>query len=272
MLQQSYHFEIKDLIASFIDAFDGTVIRRFNKNRDAESQIKVRYLYAPKQRVLFDIVTPGQNLTLPVVAITITGLNRDENRVFNKIAGFYVNQATRIEDSSAQTSYFRTPTPVDIGINMSILTRYQTDMDQILSNFIPFNNPYIIISWQIPTAYNLAVPQEIRSEVLWNGTVNLNYPVDQDPNSKSLIVADTSFTIKGWIFPAESPDVKNIFYINTDLNAAGPGVSLNYDNYANLEAQSFTTNSPNSAFQNTDTISISANPQFVGPSELQVEV
>jgi hypothetical protein len=71
MLQQSYHFEIKDLIASFIDAFDGTVIRRFNKNRDAESQIKVRYLYAPKQRVLFDIVTPGQNLTLPVVAITI---------------------------------------------------------------------------------------------------------------------------------------------------------------------------------------------------------
>ena len=67
-------------------------------------------------------------------------------------------------------------------------------------------------------------------------------------------------------------DIKNIFYINTDLNAAGPGVSLNYDNYANLEAQSFTSNSPNSAFQNTDTISISANPQFVGPSELQVEV
>ena len=272
MLQQSYHFEIKDLIASFIDAFDGTVIKRYNKNRAADSQIKVRYLYAPKQRVLFDIITPGQNLTLPAVAITITGLNRDENRVFNKIAGFYVNRATTIEESTSQTSYFRTPTPVDIGINMSILTRYQTDMDQILSNFIPFNNPYIIISWQIPTAYNLAVPQEIRSEVLWSGNVSLQYPVEQDPNSKSLIVADTNFTIKGWIFPAESPPVQNIFYINTDLNAAGPQVNLEYSTYAELQAQSFTATSPNSAFQNTDTISISANPQFIGPVEIELEM
>lgn len=272
MLQQSYHFEIKDLIASFIDAFDGTVIKRFNQNRATEKEVKVRYLYAPKQRVLFDIVTPGQNLTLPVVSITINGLTRDENRVFNKIAGFYVPQGDADTRRKALTNYFRTPTPIDIGINMSILTRYQTDMDQILSNFIPFNNPYIILSWQIPSAYNLSAPQEIRSEVLWNGTINLEYPVEQDPTSKSLIVADTSFTIKGWIFPEETDPVKNIFYINAYLTAASSKAVLEYDNYYALKEEAYTLNSPQSAFYNTDVVSLSANPIFVGPVSIGVDV
>lgn len=272
MLQQSYHFEVKDLIASFIDAFDGTVIKRFNQNRSAEKEVKVRYLYAPKQRVLFDIVTPGQNLTLPVVSVTITGLTRDESRVFNKIAGFYVPQGDAETRKNAFTNFFRTPVPIDIGISMSILTRYQTDMDQILSNFIPFNNPYIILSWQIPTSYNLSVQQEIRSEVLWSGTVNLQYPVEQDPTAKSLIIADTNFTIKGWIFPEETDPVKNIYYINTYLTAVSTKALLEYDNYYALKAEAYTLNSPQSAYYNTDVVSLSANPQFLGPVSIDVDV
>ena len=271
MLQQSYHFEVKDLIASFIDAFDGTVIKRFNKNRSAEKEIKVRYLYAPKQRVLFDIITPGQNLTLPVVAVTITGLNRDENRVFNKIAGFYVPEGSADAKRTQNTSFFRTPVPIDIGINMSILTRYQSDMDQILSNFIPFNNPYIILSWQIPSSYGLAITQEIRSEVLWSGNVNLQYPVDQDPTAKALIVADTNFTIKGWIFPQETDPIRNIFYINTQLTASSSKALLEYDNYYALKSEAITLNSPLSAFYNTDVINLSANPKFIGPVSILVE-
>lgn len=268
MIEQSYHFEIKDLIASFIDAFDGTIIKRYDKNRDTQSQVKVRYLYAPKQRVLFDITTPGQNLTLPVVAITINGMKRDDSRVFNKIAGFYAKNQYVF---NSKTQYFRTPTPIDIGINMSILTRYQTDMDQILSNFIPFNNPYIIISWQVPTAYALEVPQEIRSEVLWNGDINLDYPVNQDPNVKSLITADTTFTIRGWIFPAESDPVSNIFYINADLTAVSKKSKLEYMNYEKLERESITLLSPNSAFYNTDTVSVSALPQIYGRMTFNVD-
>jgi len=269
MLQKSYHFEVKDLIASFIDAFDGTVIKRFNQNRASEKEIKVRYLYAPKQRILFDILTPGQNLTLPVVSVTINGLTRDENRVFNKIAGFYVPTGNAASKKTEKTKFFRTPTPIDIGVNMSILTRYQSDMDQILSNFIPFNNPYIILSWQIPSAYELDVPQEIRSEVLWNGSIDLQYPVEQDPTAKSMIVADTRFTIKGWLFPEEVDPVKNIFYINAYIGAVSSRALLEYDNYYALKSQSYTLNSPNSAFYNTDVISLSANPRFIGPVSIE---
>ena len=84
---------------------------------------------------------------------------------------------------------------------MSVISRYQTDMDQILSNFIPFSNPYVVISWKVPKKFNLAVDQEIRSEVLWDGNVSLSYPTELASTNKARITADTSFTIKSNLYP-----------------------------------------------------------------------
>lgn len=55
MIQQPYYFEIKDMLSQFVTAFDNIVIKRYNVNREPEDQISVRYLYSPKQRVLYDI-------------------------------------------------------------------------------------------------------------------------------------------------------------------------------------------------------------------------
>jgi hypothetical protein len=66
-----YYFEIKDLLTQFVTAFDDIVIKRFNVNRKVEDRISVRYVYSPKQRVLYDIINTAQNITLPAVAVTI---------------------------------------------------------------------------------------------------------------------------------------------------------------------------------------------------------
>ena len=44
------------MLTQFVAAFDDIVIGRFNKNRNEQDRINVRYLYAPKQRVLQDII------------------------------------------------------------------------------------------------------------------------------------------------------------------------------------------------------------------------
>ena len=110
------------------------------------------------------------------------------------------------------------PVPINISVNMSILTKYQSDMDQILSNFIPYNNPYIIISWKVPASF-ASIAQEIRSEVLWNENIGLNYPTELTPDSPYRVSADTSFTIKGWLFRKHTTPVKTIFEIGTNLYA-----------------------------------------------------
>ena len=98
---------------------------------------------------------------------------------------------------------------------MSILSKYQTDMDQILSNFIPYSNPYIVISWPLPQKIAGEI-QEIRSEVEWSGSIDMTYPTDLDPSQPARVSADTTFTIKGWLFPDKTQsDGQNILYVDT---------------------------------------------------------
>jgi len=218
---QTFHFEIKDLVTQFVAAFDDIIIKRYDKNRVPQNNVQVRYVYAPKQRVLYDLVNRAQNLTVPVVAVNINSVSRDETRVFNKLAGFYVSRGSGELDTQINSQFYRTPVPVNIQINMSIITKFQTDMDQIISNFVPYNNPYIIISWKVPyTILQSTVPQEIRSEVLWDGGITLSYPTDIAANEKYRIVGDTAFTIKGWLFPYVQSPAGNIYYIDANFRTA----------------------------------------------------
>jgi len=260
MTKETFNFEISDLIYQFLAAFDQVVIKRFDVNRQPGQKIQVKYVYSPKQRVLYDLTNPGQNIVLPVVAITMGAISRDEGRVFNKTAGFYSPGETREKDKTAYSSFFRAPVPVNIGINMSILTRFQTDMEQILSNFVPYNNPYIIVSWKVPSSYGIPYTQEIRTEILWNGQINITYPVDVNGGQKAQIVADTGFTIKGWLFPAAEQPVGNIFKITADLVAARSDTVLEYGNYFNLSGIKIPDERTELDSLNTQTVIISGRP------------
>lgn len=261
MKLKTFHWEIKDLLIQFLSAFDNVIIKRFNAQRVPGTTQQVRYVYAPKQRVLFDLINPGQNLTLPVISVTIGSISRDVNRVFNKNAGFFPHATDEATNPSALTYYYRTPVPVNIEVKMSILTRYQSDMDQILSNFVPYNNPYVIISWTVPKDYNLPYTQEIRTEVLWNGQINLSYPTDINANQKAQIIADTSFTIKGFLFPAAEDPVSNIFKIDTTFTSVSTQTNLGTINYSNLLEQVINLNSTLSSFVNSETVTVSGKPK-----------
>jgi len=246
-----FYFEIKDMLAQFVTAFDDIVINRYNAQRQPQDKLSVRYVYSPKQAVLYDIVNPNKTLTLPAVAITIGGIARDNNRVFNKIDGFYYSNGT-------STNFFKPPVPVNITVNMSIITRYQNDMDQILSNFIPYNNPYVIISWKVPSEFNLSSTQEIRSEVLWDGSMTMEYPTDLNGQTKARIIADTTFTIKGWLFKdtsAASNDISNIYYIDTNYYAS----SL-ITNYFDLSGISYTYPASADLINDEDSFELSGSP------------
>lgn len=221
-------------------AFDNVVIRRYNKNRESQSKLQVRYVYSPKQRVMFDLVNKAQNITIPVISVSIASVTRAQDRVFNKVPGFYFQKRAQEQDPyQTTTSFMRAPIPVDIAVSMSILTRYQTDMDQIISNFVPYSNPYIIISWAIPSGFNLTSNYEIRSEILWNGSINLGYPTELNSSGKYRITGDTSFTIKGWLFPAApTSQTDNIFRICAPFHATSD-ITLT-TSYSDLSGETFT--------------------------------
>jgi hypothetical protein len=259
MQKSPYFFEIKDLLIQFLAAFNNVVIKRFNEKREIGQTLQVRYVYAPKERVIYDIVNFAQNITLPVVSIHMTSFSRDNNRVFNKNGGFY-KPNSNIENHRTQvTNFYRTPVPVNIGISMNIMTKYQTDLDQIMSNFIPFCNPYIILSWKVPEDYKIPFIEEIRSEVLWDGSVNVGYPTDINGNQKYFITGTTSFIIKGWIFPSEEDPINNIFFIDAALTVAKG--NLLESTYFELSSQ-VVVKKDCATYYNTEIVSVSAAPQM----------
>lgn len=206
------------MVTQFVSAFDDVIISRYNKQREEQNQLRVRYVYAPKQRVVHDLTNKNKHITLPAIAVNITNVSRDTDRVFNKLAGTY-HQRTDIfggHEINNKNDHLRPPVPVDIGISMSILTRYQSDMDQILSNFIPYNNPYIVISWKLPEGL-LQKDQEIRSQVLWDGSINVQYPTELPASTPYRVSADTTFTIKGWLFKYQTDPAGIIYKVTSNI-------------------------------------------------------
>jgi hypothetical protein len=191
-------------------ALDGLHVKRYNRFREAQDTIKVRFVYAPKQRVLADLLDKAQNLQLPVVALYNNGITRDPSRVFNKIQGSYITST-----DPTITNKLLQPVPIDLNIGVSILTRFAEDMDQIISNLFSYTDPYLIISWRIPSAPD----HEIRSQVIWNGSVNLSQPYDINSTTVARIQGETSFTFKGWLFKAApSRPESTILTINSNFS------------------------------------------------------
>lgn len=259
MYNKPFHFEIHDLLTQFIAAMDDVVISRYNNQREEKEQIKVRYVHAPKERVMYDIVNKAQNITVPVISVNVSSVVRDETRVFNKLDGFY--EPIRREHYGRSLAQVPMPIPVNLTVNLSILTNYQSDMDQIISNFVPYSNPYIIISWRIPDDFGLDSIKEIRSEVLWDGNISLEYPIDYEAASKPRFVATTTFLIKGWLFPAAPADlVTPIYFINANFRTTSH-INLNYDSFVNtLTAENWTYTLSSGLLNETEVVSVSGTP------------
>ena len=256
MKNYTYNFEIKDLLTQFVAAFDDTVIKRFNRAGAPEQEVDVRYVFAPKQRIMYDVVNKAQNLQLPVVAVNLTSVSYDTDRVFNKLHNF--ENASGVNSASS----IRTPTPVNLTVNMSILCRYMQDMEQILSNFIPYADPYIVLAWKEPVSDALDSDViEIRTEVLWDQTINLNTPTETTYSDKFRIIADTSFTIKGWLFRNQNETSNPIYFIENNFINTSPTYSFNQA-LTSLEYEAFFDSLTADAGYDIDTISLSGIPEI----------
>tara|TARA_R110002124_G_scaffold207932_3_gene374410 strand:- start:260 stop:1033 length:774 start_codon:yes stop_codon:yes gene_type:complete len=112
------------------------------------------------------------------------------------------------------------------------------DLEQIITNFVPYANPYIVIAWQEPT--DTGNINEIRTEVEWNQSISMNPPTELSYSDKFRAVADTTFTIKGWLFRDRNESTKSIYFIKnnfintgSNFNFSQPISSLDYTSFFN---------------------------------------
>ena len=220
MEEYNYNFELQTMLIGFASAFDGVRVKRFTGDKYEKDTIKVPFTYAPKNHILQDIVGKTDTIKLPIMAVQVKSQGRDKERVKNKLDDIiYKKPNGSIVNVRA--------VPWNIVVEMSILAKYQEDMDQILENFSLHSDPYIVFSWREPKT-----GKDIRTEVLWDEQINYQYPGDnqmpKDPPFR--ITATTTFTIKGYIFRTNLDPIVPICHINADIITT----SRFYCNYTDL--------------------------------------
>jgi hypothetical protein len=233
MKDYNYNFEIRTLLTHFAAAFNDVKIKRFDGKKYEKEIIKVPLTYAPKSHILNDIIGLTDTIRLPIVAVEVKNQSRDNERVKNKIDDL-------IYKNSDGTFVNAKVVPWNIEVEMTILAKYQEDIDQIVQNFSVYSNPYTIISWQEPKS-----GRELRTEILWKGDLSVDYPAkNQTPTDPPYrITASSSFTIKGYLFSTSPSNSKPICLINTDYIFTDK-FYCNYDDLilysSNLNTDSYT--------------------------------
>jgi len=261
---RAFSWEVKDIITQFIAAFDDVVIGRYNRDREEQDKVEVGYIYQPKRRVIHDLQNRAQNLKLPMGAIVINSISRNSERAFNKVEGFTYPGVRDPYKPGPNSVKIPPVVPIDISVTLSLIASYQTDMDQIISNFAAYANPYIMITWKVPTEFGLPDIMPINTKVEWDGNIALDYPVDVTHSERSVITADANFTIQGWLFKDSNLDpVKNIFFIDANFHnnkILSAGNFIGYDDYAALSGYDYNYSEGEISITDVDVASVSGSP------------
>lgn len=190
-------------------AISGAVVKRYDNAGNVGQSILVNYVYAPKSAILKDIVDKANHIKFPIVAVSMKGFKRSAERVKNKLDGYYKQNI--ISDNTF--TKVRSPVPVDITFELHAMSVFQSDLEQIITNWAAYFDPYIVVSWKEPhTGY------ELRSKIIWGGDGNITYPDQQTGATPYRLELTATFTFEGWLFKAEPEEIGKICCIDTEWN------------------------------------------------------
>lgn len=222
-----YNFEIETILQQFIAIIDNAMVMRYSVDKESgerslDEVIKPGYILGTKQRVMLDIINKAKNYELPVVIISISGISFNKDRIAAK------NQLITINTPLADSSYAR-PTPVTIKIEVTIMTKYMTDLYQIYGKLATQFQPAITYSWFVPQVMN-ANWSELRNKIVWDGELNLDIRTEAKNSDEDKFTGKMSFSIDGWLFPTMNKCAEGIIYnIGTSVVPSEDTLSRIYD-------------------------------------------
>ena len=203
------------MLQQFIAIIDNAIVMRYSvnkekKERELDEIVKPGYILGTKQRVMLDIINKAKNYELPLVIVSINGISFAKERIASKNTDIHVSSATGI------TTYSR-PTPISMKVEVTIMTKYMTDLYQIYGKLASQFQPSLSYSWFVPQTidYNWS---ELRNKIEWDGELGLDIRTESKSSDEDKFTGKMSFTIDGWIFPTmNSCSSPLIFDIGTSV-------------------------------------------------------
>jgi len=188
---RSFNNELAFSSILFKRLFSNIVIERHIGNQKKE--IEVQCVIGNRSRIIKNLENRSKDgiYKLPMIVITRTGIQRNAERLSN-----LHNEILKSPSSKHIIYDLYTPTPIDISYTVTILTKYPSDNDMIMSNFIPFFNSDLFVSCQHPKFTNL----RFDNQVIMNDSITEEHPEDLSGEDNDFIITTLNFIFKTYIF------------------------------------------------------------------------
>jgi len=196
MFDYFYNEILRRTIISFGTLFNNISIQHTDTSDNVTSVVKVPLAYGPTQKFLARLEqSPDLNkstaITLPRMSFEFTGLTYDPQRKVTTTQQFTVKDPT--DGSETKKAYM--PVPYNMQFELSVMTKLNDDMLQIVEQILPYFQP----------AYNLSVEliesiQEKRDIPIVLENITMQDDYEGDFTSRRVLLYTLRFTAKTYLF------------------------------------------------------------------------
>lgn len=196
MFEYFYHEILRKTIIGFGTLFNGITIKHKKNTGEVISLIKVPIAYGPIQKFLARVEQqPNLNspvqMTLPRMSFEFVGLNYDPTRKVTSTQTFL--SPVTSDSTDIRKAYM--PVPYNMDFELSIMTKLDDDMLQIIEQILPYFGPSYTISINL-----LDLIGEKRDVPVTLNSISMSDDYEGDYTNRRALIYTLRFTVKNYLF------------------------------------------------------------------------
>ena len=203
MFEYFYHEILRKTIISFGTLFNNITIQRVNDNGNVFSTLQVPLAYSPTQKFLArleqspDLNKPVQ-ISLPRISFEFIGLYYDSQRKVTTTQ-FFVSKDKN--NNELRRAYM--PVPYNMDFELSIFTKSNDDMLQIVEQILPYFQPHFTLTVDLVDQIG-----EKRDVPVILNSISMDDTYEGTFDSRRALIYTLKFTAKTYLFgPISTQDV-----------------------------------------------------------------
>jgi hypothetical protein len=216
MFEYFYNEIMRKTIIGFGTLFNNITIKKENDGGETFSQIKVPISYGPKQKFLARLEeSPELNrpfqMTLPRMSFEFINLSYDPSRKATATQTFLSGRTG--QESNILKTYM--PVPYNMDFELSIMTKLNDDMLQIVEQILPYFQPSYALT--IDLVDTIGEKRDI--PIIFNN-ISMEDNYDGDFSTRRYMIYTLTFTAKTYLFgPTSSTNKDTIKKISVSFTS-----------------------------------------------------
>ena len=196
MFDYFYHEIFRKTVIGFGSLFNGITIKHTNSTGQVVSVINVPLAYGPIQKFLARVEQqPNLNspvqITLPRMSFEFTGLSYDPTRKLTTTQTFL--SKTKTDPTDIRKTYM--PVPYNMDFELSIMTKLNDDMLQIVEQILPYFQPAYTLTVNLIDSIG-----EKRDVPIILNNVSMQDDYEGEYTTRRALIYTLKFTAKVYLF------------------------------------------------------------------------